>query len=211
MFIVSNSVSKFFVKDIWRPLSQILVDIHHKSKCEWVMIQSFVGSCFQDTHHKPYHVESNSCLLRFDRCTWCLLIFWVFGILFCFFFVNNLQVLYVNPGCNRIISGLKSSLANKNLLIILFTFIHLEQNITQKWYLAQRNYVPLLAQQCVCLLLLDKCWYYAIAHFTLWRKNYFLFLFFEALPYPFYYFCLLKENFTLIYEIWLLLINYNFL
>ena len=130
----------------------------------------------------------------------------------CFvFFVNNLQVLYVNPGCNRIISGLKSSLANKNLLIILFTFIHLEQNITQKWYLAQRNYVPLLAQQCVCLLLLDKCWYYAIAHFTLWRKNYFLFLFFEALPYPFYYFCLLKENFTLIYEIWLLLINYNFL
>ena len=42
-------------------------------------------------------------------------------------FVNCLQALYANPGCLKCILVMKFCPGNKNLLIMLLSFIHLER------------------------------------------------------------------------------------
>ena len=73
--------------------------------------------------HMLYHAENRHLLVHFYRFIWSILGFFSnFCILVIFFLcVNNPQALSVNAGCLKCISNMNLSLANKNLLIILFT------------------------------------------------------------------------------------------
>ena len=74
--------------------------------------------------------------------------------LFCFLALNSPQALCINPGCLKCISGMNLSLVNKNLMIILFIFIPLKQNISQLWSYSKEFWQ--LSQQSACLSLFEK-------------------------------------------------------